>query len=566
MAPTTETISGKHQVADVVMEPAAGAASAPRFAPVSASYGRYALGLLVAIYTVNFLDRQIITTIGESIKNDLHLTDTQMGALGGIFFAAVYTILGIPIARVADKSNRPWVMTLSLALWSGFTVISGLAKNYGVLAFARAGVGIGEAGCSPTAHSLLADYFPPEKRATALAIYSMGISIGTLLGMAIGGIVAEHYGWRNAFLVAGAPGLVFAVLAIFTLREPRDQLSRDAQAAANASSHISLLMVFSALEKRPTFWLFAMGGALTSFVSYAHGQFFTPFFLRNHTPELTVLAGHFGMAPAAGKPPLGFISLALGLGAGFGGAFGSWLGGVLADRWGAKDVRNYALFPLLVPFVSLPVLWFAAGTDNMALALVLLLIPNIGVGAWWGPVYGGVQGLVPPAMRALSAAVLLFVINMIGLGGGPTAFGMVTDLMTNRYLDGSGLDVQACKAAAGAVKATCAAASAHGIKTTVYLSTAIIPLAMLCFFLSRGTIQKDVANAEVLPAKPMSTRRLSFYLFGAGALPGAFLANASSMFFKTPPPFFFLDGLVAGGLVGVIVAAVIIHLDRPRQA
>jgi predicted MFS family arabinose efflux permease len=553
-------------VADIALEPGASAPAEPRFAPVSAAYGRYALTLLVAIYTVNFLDRQIITTIGESIKNDLRLTDSQMGALGGIYFAAVYTILGIPIARVADKSNRPWVMTISLALWSGFTVVSGIAKSYGVLAFARAGVGIGEAGCSPTAHTLLADYFPPSKRATALAIYSMGISIGTLLGMAIGGIVAEHYGWRNAFFVAGAPGLVFALLAIFTLREPRSQLSRDAQAAANASSHIPLLMVFSTLEQRPTFWLFALGGALTSFVSYAHGQFFTPFFLRNHAHELTVLAGQFGMAPAAGKPPLGFISLALGLGAGFGGAFGSWLGGVLADKWGAKDVRNYALFPLLVPFVSLPVLWYAAGTDNMMLALILLLIPNIGVGAWWGPVYGGVQTMAPPAMRALAAAVLLFTINIIGLGGGPTAFGMTTDAMTNHYLLGTGLDVQACKTAAGAAKATCAAASAHGIKITVYLSTAIIPLAMLCFFLSRWTIKADVAKADLLPAKPITTARLSAYMFAAGALPGAALANASSMFFKTPPPMFWLQGLVIGGAIGVVVALMVVGASRQKAA
>jgi predicted MFS family arabinose efflux permease len=553
-------------VADVVLEAGATASSEPRFAPVSASYGRYALTLLVAIYTVNFLDRQIITTIGESIKNDLHLTDSQMGALGGIYFAAVYTILGIPIARVADKSNRPLVMTISLALWSGFTVVSGVARTYAVLAFARAGVGIGEAGCSPTAHSLLADYFPPNKRATALAIYSMGISIGTLLGMAIGGIVAEHYGWRNAFFVAGAPGLIFALLAIFTLREPRSQLSRDAQAAANASSHIPLLMVFSTLEQRPTFWLFGLGGALTSFVSYAHGQFFTPFFLRNHGHELTILAGQFGMAPAPGKPPLGFISLALGLGAGLGGALGSWLGGVLADKLGAKDVRNYALFPLLVPFVSLPVVWYAAGTDNMMLALILLLIPNIGVGAWWGPVYGGVQGLVPPAMRALSAAVLLFVINMIGLGGGPTAFGMTTDAMTNHYLLGTGLDVQACKAATGAAKVACAAASAHGIKITVYLSTAIIPLAMLCFFLSRWTIKADVAKAETMPARPISTGRLSAYMFVAGALPGAALANASSRFFATPPPMFWLQGLVVGGAIGVALATMVANAGRRKAA
>ncbi|MGZ6004431.1 MAG: spinster family MFS transporter [Caulobacteraceae bacterium] len=540
-----------------VAEPGAVAPSEPRFAPVSASYGRYALTLLVAIYTVNFLDRQIITTVGEAIKVDLKLTDSQMGALGGIFFAFVYTVLGIPIARVADKANRPLVMTLSLAVWSGFTVLSAFAKNYGVLAISRAGVGVGEAGCSPTAHSLLADYFPQEKRATALAIYSMGISIGTLLGMAIGGIVAEHYGWRTAFMVAGLPGLVFAVIAILTLREPRSQLAQDARAQHDAQNHLSLALVFTALEARPTFWLFAMGGALTSFVSYAHGQFFTPFFLRNHTPELTVLAGHFGMAPAPGKPPLGFVSLALGLGAGFGGAFGSWLGGVLADKLGERDVRNYALFPFLVPFVSLPVVWYAAGTDNMLLAMIILLIPNIGVGAWWGPVYGSVQTMTPPAMRALSAAVLLFVINMIGLGGGPTAFGITTDLMTNRYLAGTGLDVMACKAAAGAAKATCAAASAHGIKTTVYLSTAIIPLAMLCFLASRWTIAADMAKGDSLPTTPMPTGKLAAYFALGGAIPGAFLANASAMFFKPAPANLWIEGLVIGAVVGVVLALVV---------
>jgi predicted MFS family arabinose efflux permease len=553
-------------LADVALEPGASAPAVPRFAPVSASYGRYALTLLVLIYTVNFLDRQIITTVGEAIKVDLKLTDSQMGALGGIFFAFVYTVLGIPIARVADKANRPAVMTLSLAIWSGFTVLSAYARSYGVLAISRAGVGIGEAGCSPTAHSLLADYFPQEKRATALAIYSMGISIGTLLGMAIGGIVAEHYGWRMAFMVAGLPGLVFAVAAILTLREPRNQLAKDARAAHDAENHIPLAIVFSALEQRPTFWLFALGGALTSFVSYAHGQFFTPFLLRNHTPELTVLAGQFGMAPAPGKPPLGFVSLALGIGAGVGGAFGSWLGGVLADRLGSKDIRNYALFPFLVPFVTLPLLWYAVGTSNMTVCLLILILTNVPVGAWWGPVYGGVQTMVPPAMRALSAAILLFVINMIGLGGGPTAFGITTDLMTNRYLAGTGLDVIACKAAAGAAKAACAAASAHGIKTTVYLSTAIIPLAMLCFLASRWTIGADMARGDSLPDRPMSTGRLAAYFFVGGAIPGAFLANASAMFFKPAPPMLWAQGLVAGGLVGVALAVAIASAGRSRAA
>jgi predicted MFS family arabinose efflux permease len=553
-------------LADVAIEPGAGAPAVPRFAPVSASYGRYALTLLVLIYTVNFLDRQIITTVGEAIKVDLKLTDTQMGALGGIFFAFVYTVLGIPIARVADKANRPLVMTLSLAVWSGFTVLSAYARNYAILAVSRAGVGIGEAGCSPTAHSLLADYFPQEKRATALAIYSMGISIGTLLGMAIGGIVAEHYGWRTAFLVAGLPGLIFAVIAILTLREPRNQLAADARAKHDADNHIPLPMVFAAQEQRPTFWLFGLGGALIAFVSYAHGQFFTPLLLRNHTPELTALAGQFGMAPASGKPPLGFVALALGLGAGVGGALGSWLGGLLADKLGARDMRNYALFPFVVSLLNLPLIWYAVSISNMGLALSILVITNIPVGAWWGPVYGGVQTMVPPAMRALSAAVLLFVINMIGLGGGPSSFGIVTDLMTNRYLDGTGLDVLACKTAAGAAKAACAAASAHGIKTTTYLSTAIIPLGALCFLASRWTIRADMARAQSLPERPMSTAKLCAYFFVGGAIPGGFLGNASAMFFKPPPPGLWLEGLAVGGLLGVVLALMIAAAGRTKAA
>jgi MFS family permease len=545
--------------------------AAPRFAPVSKNYGRYALTLLVLIYTVNFLDRQILSSIGEPIKNELHLTDSQMGALGGIFFAFVYTVLGIPIARVADKSNRPWIMTISLALWSGFTVLSAFARNFAVLAVARAGVGIGEAGCSPTAHSLLADYFPRERRATALAIYSMGISIGSLLGFAVGGIIAEKHGWRAAFLVSGLPGLVFAVLAFTTLREPRAQLSRDAQAVANASGHMSLLMVFSALEKRPTFWLFSLAGAFGSFISYAHSQFLTPFFLRNHTPEITALAGHFGMAPAAGAPPLGFLSLALGLAAGLGGAFGSWFGGFTADRLGARNIRNYTLFPLLIPILTTPIIWFVAGTDNVGLALFLMVLPNITVGSWWGPVYGGVQGLVPPAMRALSAAICLFVINMIGLGGGPTAFGIVTSEMTTHYLAGTGLDAAACTHAVGAAKATCALAAAHGIKTTVYLSTAIMPIAMLCLFLTRWTIKHDVEHAEVMPDKAITTGRLAAYMVLGMGLPGFFLGNASAMFFKSAPHSGIwvqgmLVGTLVGAVVGIIIALLIASADKRSRA
>lgn len=476
----------------VVGRPAA--VDPPAAKPLTPAYRAYALALLVAIYTVNFLDRQVVTTLIEPIKNDLHLSDAQVGAMGGLYFAILYTVLGIPIARWADRGDRPLIITISLTVWSGFTVLASFAQNFITLAISRMGVGVGEAGCSPTAHSLLSDYFPKEKRATALAIYSMGISIGTLLGMAIGGVVAEHWGWRPAFLVAGAPGLLFAAMSVITLKEPRRQLDRAARAKAVARDELPMGQVMKVLMNKPTFWLFAFGGAFSSFVSYAHSYYLSSFFLRNHSPALAELAGHFGMAPAPGTPPLAFISVALGLTAGVGGAFGSWLGGYAADKLGARDIRNYALLPLVIPLICIPTLWFILATGNMALALPLMLIPNIGVGAWWGPVYGGVQGLVPPAMRAMSAAVLLFVINIIGLGGGPTLFGLLSDAFTNHNLAGTGLDVEACKAAVDAAKHSCAVASAAAVKATMYWSTAVIALAMGCFLVSRWTIARDMES------------------------------------------------------------------------
>jgi hypothetical protein len=199
----------------------------------------------------------------------------------------------------------------------------------------------------------------------------------------------------------------------------------------------------------------------------------------------------------------------------------------------------------------------------MALAFFLLLIPNVGVGAWWGPVYGGVQGLVPPSMRAISAAILLFVINVIGLLGGPTTFGLVTTWMTTHDLIGTGLDAHACTTAIGAAKATCAAAAAQGIKTTAYLSTAVIPLAMLCFFVSRWTLRKDFERAETMPSQVMPASRLALYLALVGAWSGAFLGNASAMFFNNPPHMLWVYGLVIGAIVSAAWGLWVARSGRP---
>jgi MFS family permease len=469
--------------------------AAPAAAPreVTRSYRAYALGLLVAIYTVNFLDRQIVTILIPSIKAELKLSDTEVGAMAGLWFALLYTTLGIPIARLADRGDRPWIMTASLAVWSGFTVLAGMAQNFIMLAISRAGVGIGEAGCTPTAHSLIAEYFPKNSRARAMAIYSMGISIGTLLGMAMGGIIAAQWGWRAAFFVAGVPGLLLAVAAALTLIEPRRHLKGEALKAATAASpYLPIGQVMKVLANKPTFWFLALGGAFTASVSYSHSFFLAEFFGKEHYAGLELAAGQLGLEPIA------FLGLGLGFAAGIGGVIGSWIGGWWCDKYGAQDARQFATPPLLFPLISLPTFWYLCSLDNMMLAMVLMIIPNIGVAIWYGPVYGGVPGLVPPAMRATASAILLFVINIIGLGVAPTLFGMVSDAFSNWHLaqTGTGLDVHACKTVTqdSPQFPVCFENTTAGLTNTIYWSTAVHTLAILCFFLSRFTIRKDMES------------------------------------------------------------------------
>lgn len=475
----------------------AGLTAAPS-SPMPVSYRRYALGLLVAIYTVNFLDRQIVTILIPDIKQDLNLSDTEVGLMAGLWFAILYTTLGIPIARWADRGDRPFIMTASLAVWSGFTVLAGFAQNFLMLAISRAGVGVGEAGCTPTAHSLLSDYFPKESRARALAIYSMGISIGSLLGMALGGIIAANWGWRVAFFVAGAPGLILAVVSALTLLEPRraSKLAA-AQAAAKAkATHISTRDALKVLANKPTFWFFALAGAFSATVSYSHSFFLAGYFTYTQGDTLTAAAQFYGIG--GNNPGTAYLGIGLGFAAGIGGVIGSWLGGWWCDKYGAKDLRHFATLPLIFPFIGLPVFWYILTLDDMVLAMILMIIPNIGVAIWYGPVYGGVPGLVPPAMRATAAAILLFVINMIGLGAGPMLFGMLSDGFANWHLAQTGTDltITTCKAIAqdNPLFTTCFGNQVEGLRNALYWSTGVHAFSLICFALVILTIRRDMES------------------------------------------------------------------------
>lgn len=390
--------------------------------PVTAGYRNYAMGLLLVIYILNFVDRQVINILAEPIKNELGLLDWQLGAMSGLAFAVFYTVLGLPIARYAEHGNRPRIIAVALALWSGFTALCGMAQNFVQLVLFRIGVGIGEAGCTPPAHSLITDYVPKEKRASALAFYSMGTPLGSLVGMGLGGVIADAYGWRWAFIVCGLPGIILAIIVAMTLVEPRVKRVLDdvKRVAAKGPSFSDALKV---LTHKRTFWFIAFAAAIKAFIGYGHAPFTASFFLRNHAEDITRLAAMFGLQSQ------GFLGLALGIVGGLAGAIGAFIGGQIADKYGAKDLRAYASVPAIAALLTMPVYVFAMTVDNAAVAIGTLAINALLGTLWYGPVYATAQSIAPAHMRATAAAIMLFIINLVGLGLGPLAVGILSDYL-----------------------------------------------------------------------------------------------------------------------------------------
>ncbi len=379
----------------------------------SPAYKRFVLVMLTIVYAFNFIDRQILVILQEPIKADMGLSDTQLGLLSGFSFALIYVTAGIPIAYWADRGNRRNIVSISLAVWSGMTALSGFVQNYAQLLAARIGVGLGEAGGSPPSHSMISDYFPPEQRGRALSFYSMGIYVGILFGFLFGGMIAEAFGWRVAFLVVGIPGVLFAVVLRLTVQEP--MRGRWETAADNAAAKPSLKQTLTLLRQLPSFWLIAIGCALTAFVSYGVGNFFPSFLIRSH--GLTVAQ----------------VGMVLALVSGIGGALGTYLGGYLGDRFGAQDPRWYLWVPMLGGLVAFLPYLYVLLTDNTLHLLVILVFTNILTAMYLGPCIALSHALVPPNMRALTSAILFFVLNMIGLGLGPFLTGLASDLLTPRF-------------------------------------------------------------------------------------------------------------------------------------
>lgn len=375
---------------------------------VGKGYRIWVLAILLLVYTFNFIDRQILGILAPAIKAELHLSDTQLGLMGGLAFALFYTGLGVPIGWLADRWSRTWIVTIALALWSGFTALCGFAGSFTQLFLCRMGVGFGEAGGVAPSYSLISDYFPPKARARALAAYSFGIPVGGALGVLFGGLIASVINWRTAFIIVGLAGLLLVPLLRFTVKEPPRPAGHKPAAFGAALSR---------LAKKPSFWLISCGAASSSIVGYGLAFWLPSFFLRSF---------HLTLAQTS----LLFAGLQL-----FGGVFGIWAGGAVADRLSKHGKKVYVLAPALAFVLTVPFFAAAVMATNPWMAFLLSLPPQALSLVWLGPVIAAVQHLAPASGRTTASAAFLFINNLIGIGCGTLFFGVISDALTARFGD-----------------------------------------------------------------------------------------------------------------------------------
>ena len=368
----------------------------------------YVLFMMTLVYVVNYLDRQVLAILLPYIKAEFHVSDTALGLLTGPAFALVYAVLGVPLALLADRVNRRNVIAVSLALFSAATVACNFAVQFWQLALARAGVGIGEAGTGPSINAIISDLYPPKERATALAVYSAGLNVGLLIAFFGGGLMAQHYGWRAAFLVAGLAGLVVVVLFLLTIEEPKRGHS---EGLADTGEKHDLLTTAKFLWSQRSFRYLSLGTSMSAFGGYAAIAFVPSFLARSHH-----------LSPAQ-------IGVLLAVTTGIFGFIGTAMSGVIADRVGKKDIRRIMLVPVFATFIGVPFAPVFYLASDIHWVIVALSVPALIGASYLGPAYAATQGLVPLRMRATAAAILIFILNIIGLTFGPLWVGVLSDLL-----------------------------------------------------------------------------------------------------------------------------------------
>ena len=437
-------------------------------------YRRWFLVLLILVYASSFVDRIIIAVVGQAIKVEMNLSDLQLGLLGGLAFSIFYTTLGIPIARLADRFNRVVLISLSIIAWSAMTALCGTAGAYWQLLLYRLGVGIGEAGSTPTSHSLISDQFPVQRRATALAIYALGPPIGVIAGALGGGWIVQHLGWRPVFFVVGLPGLVLGILAYLTLREPK-RGGADGDIRAASAGVPPLKAVFGVLMSSRVFVQMLLGTVIGAFAQYGI-NLFIPIYLNRV----------FGMSFAQ-------AGLVFGLIVGVGGIIGNALGGYSADWASSRDRRWYAWVPALGTFIGFPLMAIAFFTEaGWQISVALLFAATLLLNVWNGPTFAIVHGLVEPRMRATASALVFLLMNLIGQGFGPAVIGFLSDRFANMLFAGGNYRLMCAGALGGPhgggtqhpLSAVCQAASANGIRYAMLSVTIALLWSSLHYFLA----------------------------------------------------------------------------------
>ena len=434
-------------------------------------YPAWLVAMLMLVALVGFIDRVIVATLGPAIKRDLGISDTQFGLLTGLAFALLYTSMGIPVARLADRFNRINLLAVAIALWSLMTTLSAVAANAVQLLLLRVGVGIGEAAANPCTISIVSDHFPRHRRAGALAVVALGASIGSLVGGFGGGWLGQHLGWRHAFVIVGAPGFVLAAVIALTLREvPRGRFDPAARSDGRTPSLAELLRTVSG---KPAFLNMAFGCGLVSFVNYGVFLFLPIYFGR---------AFGMGMAQAG---------LLFGLVTGFSNAFGTLGGGIGAQWAGRRDERWYAWLPALCLAVTAPAYMLGLALPHWQQALPVVGLAATLAFTFYAPTFAATQNMVEPRMRASAAALIIFFQNLVGMGLGPLFVGFLSDRYA-RWLFAGDYAARCTGDAAHGIVA-CAAAQAAGIRYAMVSCAALLLWAALHYLLASRTLKRDLA-------------------------------------------------------------------------
>ncbi len=441
------------------------AAGAPAVAHRTAPYAWVVLFVLMFIYIFNFLDRQLMSILIEPIKAEMGFTDSQMGLMTGFYFALFYTGFGVIVGFLADRTSRKFILGCGAILWSAFTALCGMAQNYPTMLAARVGVGVGEAAGAPPSYSIISDYFPPERRGLALALFSLGVPFGQALGAGFGAALHETVGWRNAFIGIGAAGVVAAVIMLVVVREPKrgamdhNSTVSKAQAEANAAQKVGFTKTFWDFMSRPALLWTALGCGLCSFVGYAALGWNVSFLIRVKGINYTEVALFYAL----------MLAVAMGL--------GTWVSGAVVDWLAKRSKVWYALLPATAMGLAIP-FWLAyVWAPSWQLSIAILAVPTFLTIMYLPPALALVQNSVNPSQRTMSGALLLMVLNIIGLGGGPTMVGMLSDLFSQQ-------------ATAGGLEA--AAASAQGLQTALYWVTPFYFVAVGFILLQASAVAREL--------------------------------------------------------------------------